>query len=299
VTNQLAYTPLPEDIELSDLLIQLRQSRTLLEQRDQERSELELALGQFANQVRSRVGDMKEEIRAHRARLEQIRERLQRLKADPEAAPADVERSLEEEEEEQMMEDPDPQAGFQGRPNGAPGGLYDGGKAISKQAMEEIIRVYRLLAKRHHPDLATTPEERERRTELMLRINIAYRDQNLAVLQSLLFEVHNDLPLTQIDLTRQRISWTKHELARLNKEIRLVERRISALLMSETHTLWRAELETQHALDDLERRTRERLQRERDRLTEASSEYARVAARRQVMLRRAASRATAGASPGE
>jgi curved DNA-binding protein CbpA len=198
-----------------------------------------------------------------------------------------------------MMEDPDPQAGFQGRPNGAPGGLYDGGKAISKQAMEEIIRVYRLLAKRHHPDLATTPEERERRTELMLRINIAYRDQNLAVLQSLLFEVHNDLPLTQIDLTRQRISWTKHELARLNKEIRLVERRISALLMSETHTLWRAELETQHALDDLERRTRERLQRERDRLTEASSEYARVAARRQVMLRRDASRATAGASPGE
>jgi hypothetical protein len=63
VTNQLAYTPLPEDIELSDLLIQLRQSRTLLEQRDQERSELELALGQFANQVRSRVGDMKEPIR--------------------------------------------------------------------------------------------------------------------------------------------------------------------------------------------------------------------------------------------
>ncbi|MEZ4500473.1 MAG: hypothetical protein R2839_10435 [Thermomicrobiales bacterium] len=295
MTNQLAYTPLAEDIELADLLIQLRRSRLVLEQRERERSDLEQSLGQFANLVKSRVGDMKDEIRAHRAKLEQIRDRLQRLKADPEAAPADVERSLEE-EAESVIEEPDAEAGFHGRANGAPGGLFDHGKVVSRQAMEEIIRIYRLLAKRHHPDLATTPEERDRRTELMLRINIAYRDQNLAALQSLLLEVHNDLPLTQIDLTRQRISWTRHELTRVGKDIRLAERRINALLMSETYSLWRAEQESRTALDDLEKRTRERLQRERDRLSEASSEYARVAARRQVMLRRAASRAAA--SPG-
>ena len=164
--------------------------------------------------------------------------------------------------------------------------------------MDEIIRTYRLLAKRHHPDLATTPQERERRTELMLRINIAYRDHNLAALQSLLLEIHGDLPLTQFELTRQRISWTKHELATVQKEMRATERRINALLMSETYSLWRAELESQTALDDLERRTRERLQRERARLDEASSQYARVAARRQVMLRRAASR-SASAGLGE
>ncbi len=296
MTNQLAYTPLPEDIELADLMIQLQQCRHQLARREQERSELELALGQFANQVKSRVGDMKDEIRAHRTHLEQIRERLQRLKDDPEAAPADVEKSLDEEAEE--FAEPEPETGFRGRPDGPPGGSFQNGSSISRSAMDEIIRIYRLLAKRHHPDLATTPEERERRTELMLRINMAYRDHNLAVLQSLLLEVHNDLPLTQIDLTRQRISWTRHEITRVQKEVRLTERRINALLMSETYTLWRAEVESQTALDDLERRTRERLQRERARLDEASSQYARVAARRQVMLRRAASRTTAGSAAG-
>ncbi|MGE3797932.1 MAG: J domain-containing protein [Thermomicrobiales bacterium] len=297
MTNQIAYTPLPEDIELADLLIQLQQSRDRLAVREQERSELELALGQFANQVKSRVGDMKEEIRSHRLRLEQIRQRLQRLKADPAAAPADIEKSLEEEEE--AFTDPDAERGFHGRPDGPPRGSFNNTSAVSRQAMDEVIRIYRLLAKRHHPDLATTPEERTRRTELMLRINIAYRDQNLAVLQSLLLEVHNDLPLTQIDLTRQRISWTRNELNRIQKELRLTERRLDALLTSETYSLWRAELENQSALDDLERRTRERLERERARLDEASSQYARMAARRQVMLRRAASRTAASSAVGE
>lgn len=296
MTNQLAYTPLPEDIELADLLIQLQQTRRQLELRERERSELELALGQFANQVKSRVGDMKDEIRDHRTRLEQIRERLQRLKDDPEAAPADVEKSLEDEEE--GFAEPEPETGFRGRPDGPPSGSFQNGSSISRAAMDEIIRIYRLLAKRHHPDLATTPEERERRTELMLRINMAYRDHNLGALQSLLLEVHNDLPLTQIDLTRQRISWTRHEITRVQKELRLTERRINALLMSETHALWRAEVESQTALDDLERRTRERLQRERARLDEAASQYARVAARRQVMLRRAASRTAASTASG-
>ena len=107
-------------------------------------------------------------------------------------------------------------------------------------------------------------------------------------------------PFIQLsDLTRQRISWTRHELGRLQRELRVTERRIDALLMSETYSLWRAELESQTALDDLERRTRERLQRERARLDEASSQYARLAARRLVMLRRAASRSAASSAAGE
>jgi hypothetical protein len=294
VTSQLAYTPLPEDIELAGLQLRLEERRRLLAVREQERSELELALTQFATQVKSRVGDLKDEIRAHRSRLEEIRQRLQRLKADPAAAPADVERDLEEDAADP---EPEPPTGFQGRPEGPPGGSLPAAPMVSPQTMAEIMRIYRLLAKRHHPDLATTPAERERRTELMLRINIAYRDHSLATLQALLLEVDFDGPLTHREMVRQRISWTRHELRRIQRELTAIEARIDSLRMSDTYALWCAERESQTALDDLERRTRERLQRERARLDEATSQYARMAARRQVMLRRAASRAAPSAAP--
>ena len=288
MTSQLAYTPLPEELELAQLLAALEERRGCLALRDAKRTELETALTQFATQVKSRVGDLKDEIRSHRAKLEEIRQRVQRLKADPDAAPADVERSIAEELEGE--EEPEPLTGFRGRPDGPPSGSMPATPAASPQTMAEVLRIYRVLAKRHHPDLATSPTERERRTELMLRINIAFRDHNLTALQALMLEVHMDLPLVASDLCKQRATWAKHELQRLDRELRVVEHRINSLLGSDTYALWMAELEGQPALDDLEQRTRERLQRERSRLDEVSSQYARMAARRQVMLRRAASR---------
>ena len=288
MTSQLAYTPLPEELELAQLLVTLEERRGCLAKRDAERAELEMALTRFAAQVKSRVGDMKDEIRNHRAKLEEIRQRVQRLKADPDAAPADVERSIAEELEGE--EEPEPLTGFRGRPDGPPSGSMPATPPASPQTMAEVLRLYRLLAKRHHPDLATSPAERERRTELMLRVNIAYRDHNLTALRALMLEVHMDLPLVSSDLCKQRISWAKHELQRLERELRVVEHRVDSLLSSDTYALWTSELLGQSALDDLEQRTSERLLRERSRLDEASSQYARMAARRQVMLRRAASR---------
>jgi hypothetical protein len=288
VTSQLAYTPLPEELELARLLVALEERRDCVAKRDTERAELEAALTRFAGQVKSRVGDMKDEIRSHRAKLEEIRQRVQRLKADPDAAPADVERSVAEELEGE--EEQEPLTGFRGRPDGPPSGSMPEKPTASPDVMAEVLRIYRVLAKRHHPDLATTPAERERRTELMLKINIAFRDHNLAALKALMLEVHMDVPLVPSDLCKQRVSWARHELKRLERELRVIEHRIDSLLASDTYAMWMSELAGEPALDELEQRTRERLQRERSRLDEASSQYARMAARRQVMLRRAASR---------
>jgi archaellum component FlaC len=291
VTPRIAYKPVPEDLELARLLLSLEERRATLRARESERSELELALTQFAGEVRLRIGDLKDQIRSYRTQLERIRQLTQRLKADPDAAPADVERRHAEEavEDEEM----EPPTGFQGRPGGGPGnGFYrpHNHEYGSSHRSVEVTRLYRLLAKRHHPDLATTAAERQRRTELMLRINIAYRDQNLTALQALMLEVHYDLPVPPAQLTRQRITWARHELAEIDQELRLLEKRIEALRSTETHALWQAETQGDGALDDLERRTKERLSRERTRFEEASSQYARMAARRQVMLRRATAR---------
>jgi len=46
--------------------------------------------------------------------------------------------------------------------------------------------LYRLLAKRYHPDLVTDPDTRVARTDMMVEINQAYQRQDLAALRDLL-----------------------------------------------------------------------------------------------------------------
>ena len=46
--------------------------------------------------------------------------------------------------------------------------------------------LYRLLAKRYHPDLVTDPDTRNLRTEMMVEINMAYQSQDLSALRALL-----------------------------------------------------------------------------------------------------------------
>jgi hypothetical protein len=50
---------------------------------------------------------------------------------------------------------------------------------------QELKTLYRRMARRYHPDLATDTAERERRNRLMAEINAAYSERNLDVLRAL------------------------------------------------------------------------------------------------------------------
>lgn len=56
---------------------------------------------------------------------------------------------------------------------------------LSPRVEADLKQLYRQLARRFHPDLGRTPEEREERTQLMMRINAAYHAGDLAALQQL------------------------------------------------------------------------------------------------------------------
>lgn len=206
------------------------------------------------------------------------------------ATPADVERDVAEEmaqaEAELNGEFVNPTMG-----NGKGKRNLPARQMSSIETEAEVLRLYRELAKRHHPDLARSSAERERRAELMLRVNVAYRDRDLATLQSIYLEVQLDSPLSSEELCRQRLAWTRHEIARLDREIRAIVMRMESLTNTvRTYTLWQSSEQGEPAMEDLEKRTRERLKRERERLDEAAAQYDRLAVRRQVMQRRAASR---------
>lgn len=290
MTSELFRAPTSDELELARLQVELESRRSELERLEAERDSIEMALTRFAAEVKVRIGDVKDEIRRIRHELDEMRQRITRLRADPLATPADVERDVAEEMAQAEAE-------MNGEfINGQFGANGKGKRNLPTRPMSsieteaEVLRLYRELAKRHHPDLARTPAEREHRAELMLRVNVAYRDRDLATLQSIYLEVQLDSPLSPEELCRQRLSWTRHEIARLDREMRAVRMRIATLTGTDTYTLWQSNETGEPALDDLELRTRERLTRERERLEEATAQYDRIAVRRQVMQRRAASR---------
>ena len=278
------------------MLFQIAVERRKLTQRLDEREALELLLSQFAAEVKTRVGDLKEEIRTLRAKLEEMRHLLTRLKENPDIAPAEVEREYAE-----LIDDVIDESnayGFNARAERPPTRQLPARPSASVETTREVMRLYRILAKRYHPDLARSPAERDRRTELMLRINVAYRDHDLPTLQTILLETQHEGPVSTSDFVRQRLAWAQHELARIKRELLATEYRIRVLSESEGYQLWETQQNTGTALDELEKRTRERLQRERVRVEDASAQYVRMSARRQVTLRRAAERVSTGEPVG-
>jgi hypothetical protein len=274
----IVAVPSPEELAYARLLVEIETRKRYLAGLESERATLEVALSRFAVAVRARIGALKDEIKLIRQQLEEIRRRTIRLRGDPDADPVEVEREVAEELAARRDE---------ARAEEEATRVDGGGEAPSPRpprreaAIEaELQRLYRELAKRYHPDLAREPEERRRRAEAMLRINVAYRDRDLVTLQKLLLEAERAGPAAPLRLHRQKLAWAHREIARLDREIAELEARLSLLRRSDTYALWRNPDQSESILDDLEAKTNERLTRERGRLDEATTTYQRLLARR-------------------
>ena len=95
---------------------------------------------------------------------------------------------------------------------------------------EAAKRLFRLIARRIHPDLASDPEERERRTTLMVQANHAYELGDVQALQRLLetWERSPDSVVghgTKAELERviRRIAQASERLAEIEREVAALE----------------------------------------------------------------------------
>jgi hypothetical protein len=95
---------------------------------------------------------------------------------------------------------------------------------------EAAKRLFRLIARRIHPDLASDPEERERRTNLMVQANHAYELGDLQALRRLLetWERSPDSVVghgTKAELERvvRRIAQASERLAEIERELAALE----------------------------------------------------------------------------
>lgn len=120
------------------------------------------------------------------------------------------------------------------------------------EVAEAIRKLYRKLARRYHPDLAGTEEERVANELAMRRINAALEAQDLAELERLDLELPklgDDIPG---ESRRARIQWLLAEIERLEKVLAETVGSIAQLKSGSLYRLWQQVEQSPGVLDDLE-----------------------------------------------
>ncbi len=111
-------------------------------------------------------------------------------------------------------------------------------KRLPEDIEQELRSLHRSLARRFHPDLASTEAERVVCQEMMLRINAAWHEQNLNELRKLDEQSdHLDATSSQQGFVR-RIHWARQECIRLDESIAALVYKLTSLRESNTFPLW-------------------------------------------------------------
>lgn len=159
----------PEEEELDSKLAELAELEVVLAQRELDFATLQAELNSFENRYLRAVGTLYaglDEIEA------EIAEHLARLEPGDEAVQARATKARA-------------QANQSASATGGPD-VFAG--KIEFKPSEDLKKLYRQVAKAIHPDLATDPEERERRQHLMAEANRAYEEGDEARLRAILDE---------------------------------------------------------------------------------------------------------------
>jgi hypothetical protein len=280
VVTALVLVPSSDDREYAWLMIEIETRKHRIAQLQHERDSLELALSRFAVQLKGRVGGLRAELNRVRVQIEEYRRRIERIKEDETIDPATLEQEIADEfAERQEQARAEDQAGNR---EGQRIERQRVSRRLDAETEAEILRIYRELAKRFHPDLARSDPERKRRAELMLRINVAYSERDLLSLQTIAREAESGDPSFAVLTPQERLMWARRVIGRLDGQIEDLHGQLNLLRRSETYSLWQSPETSQQSVDDLEARVRQRLTRERDRLDEAILDYNRILRRRRM-----------------
>jgi hypothetical protein len=111
-------------------------------------------------------------------------------------------------------------------------------RRLPEEIAAELRTRYRELARRFHPDLARSEEERAFRQEIMLRVNHAWQCRDIEALRAIDQEMEAILPGWSGSHIAHRLAWARREHERLTLHSRTLIRRIHQLRTSKTFPLW-------------------------------------------------------------
>lgn len=280
VTNALVPVPTESTREYARLTLEIESRKRLIASLQAERDTLELALTRFAVELKARVGTLRMDLNRVRLQLAEYKRRIERLKDNDGIDAETLEREVADEfaaehEERDAEEEASARAGqrVEGRRSSP---------RLDPETEAEILRLYRELAKRVHPDLARSERDRARRTELMLKINVAYSERDLFTLQAMARQAEAGEGGATVLTPEDRVTWAHRSIDRLDVQIDELRAQLDLLMASETYQMWHSPQQSAESLQQVERRVRDRLNRERDRLDEAIIDYNRMVRRRRM-----------------
>jgi hypothetical protein len=108
-----------------------------------------------------------------------------------------------------------------------------------------LKQAYRQAVKLIHPDLATTEHERQRRTELMALVNLAYERGDQKAIEKVIADFGQDPEAIVGEDTASRIVKAIRRLAQLRRRLAEVQQEIEAIKRSEISQLKHAVEETE------------------------------------------------------
>jgi len=102
---------------------------------------------------------------------------------------------------------------------------------------EDLKKLYRDVAKRIHPDLATDENERERRTHLMAEANKAYEEGDEERLKAILREWGSSPEAVPGDSVGARLVRTIRKIAQVEERLRAIKTEIASIKESDLYDL--------------------------------------------------------------
>ncbi|MGC4192508.1 MAG: J domain-containing protein [Thermomicrobiales bacterium] len=268
-SRSLVHVQSRDDQRYDDLLRGIEQRTVRLADLEAEVAPLLRALEQFEWQYNSMLGGLQRDLRQIRHQRETIEGWTTRIHARTVADPNHVMGDLFSEEELRQIGSlfgvELPESWFESareaeerrRRDEREHGFFDGNTAEEEEILRRMMRgsrsdrerlpdeveqeiraLHRSLARRFHPDLATTEAERQLCQEMMLRINDAWHNRDLADLRAL-DDQSSHLEGTSADRgMRRQLHWAHQEVIRLDGLIDGLATKLAALRGSSTFPLW-------------------------------------------------------------
>ena len=232
---------------------------------------LRLGLSRFAADYHARCGTLFAELDRIQLAIDEFGERIDRLRANRFLDLTGLEREIEDRFAERRRRVADEAAEARGYED-AQRADADRPRLDTEDAAE-AKRLYRDLARRYHPDLARTPEEREGREAMMLRVNDAFRERSLDALRALHRAGEVDDPTFETRSLVDRLAWAAEEIGRLDAMADDLRAELTVMRASDTHRLWKRAQDDPGTLETMVADVRHAVRKARRRMTETMATY--------------------------
>lgn len=261
----------PAEQQYQRYLLAIADRRRELAGLERDLAALRDAVTRFEALAQTRLGELFVELRQLEGSAADYSHRLARLRAALDArALEDIDLDgLDEEEQETFASE-----GGRARPR-RPHVPAAARRWLATEAAE-AKRLYIDLAKRLHPDLARTDEDRRRREAIMQRVNEAFRTRDLAALRAVHQESVTEDPDWAERAVSDRLAWAETEMQRLDVALEEARLALARLRGGELYRLFTRYEAGEPVFSDLQTRIEERIRTEGQRLERMKVSYGRM-----------------------